>query len=126
MSVDIAPLEIVLHPRVTCVKGSSVDPAVVQQVRERLGGGRALVILDSDHSAAHVAKKHEVYAPLVPVGGHLLVQDGCIDDLAINTRHAETGLGPRPAIKRFLAENPSFERAIDVERKYVMAAHPYG
>src|SRR5437763_5229680 len=42
------------HPRITLIEGSSVDPDVVERIREAARGKRVMVDLDSDHSAAHV------------------------------------------------------------------------
>src|SRR3954468_11426097 len=42
------------HPRLSYVNGSSVDPQIVQGVRERARDKRVLVILDSDHRMEHV------------------------------------------------------------------------
>jgi cephalosporin hydroxylase len=53
-----------------------------------------MVILDSLHSKEHVAAELEAYAPLVPVGGYLIVQD--------------TPFGPDEAIAEFLAANDNW------------------
>lgn len=64
------------------IEGSSVDPAVVGRVREIVrnwdwrGARRVMVSLDSDHSAAHVRREIELYAPLVTSGCYLVVEDG--------------------------------------------------
>ncbi len=57
-----------VHPRIRYVAGSSVDPDVVASVRAAAKGRRTIVILDSDHSAAHVRKELEIYPELVSVG----------------------------------------------------------
>src|SRR5262249_28589931 len=38
--------------KVTFLKGSSTDPAIIADVAKRVKGGKVLVILDSDHSSA--------------------------------------------------------------------------
>lgn len=40
---------------------------------------RAMVVLDSDHSAPHVAREIELYGPLVTPGCALVVEDGLFD-----------------------------------------------
>jgi cephalosporin hydroxylase len=81
------------------------------------------VVLDSDHSAEHVGRELELYAPLVPVGGYLHVQDGWVDDLGFARR---AGPGPAAAVQRFLANHAEFVRDLDVEGRYVITANPYG
>ncbi len=69
VSIDIEPLreDYPEHPRITYLGGrSSTDPDVVADVRARAEGRRTLVILDSDHSQAHVEAELAEYARLVP------------------------------------------------------------
>jgi cephalosporin hydroxylase len=40
-----------------------------------VAGYRTMVILDSAHDAAHVAAQIEAYAPMVPSGCYLIVQE---------------------------------------------------
>ena len=55
------------HPRITYLGGrSSTDPDVVADVRARAEGKPTLVILDSDHSQAHVEAELAVYADTRP------------------------------------------------------------
>jgi cephalosporin hydroxylase len=80
--------------RVEFLLGSSTDPEIVAEVHRRAEGKRVLVLLDSLHSKEHVAAELEAYAPLVPVGSYVVVQD--------------TLLGPSGAIDEFLKANDSF------------------
>jgi cephalosporin hydroxylase len=80
--------------RVEFILGSSTDPKVVAKVHKRAKGKRVMVLLDSLHSKEHVAAEIEAYAPLVPVGGYLIVQD--------------TSVGPDEAIAEFLAANTNW------------------
>ena len=52
------------HPRITLHENSSTDPVVVEEVRKRVAGRPTMVILDSDHSVAHVRRELELYADL--------------------------------------------------------------
>jgi len=85
--------------------------------------GPVLVILDSDHSEAHVAAELAVYAPLVTRGSYCLVQDGWIDTLPMM---AGARPGPLPAIDQFVAAHSEFE--IDHERceRFIVSHHPRG
>lgn len=73
------------HPladRIQLIEGSSVDPAVVRQVRtvtER--ASCVLVLLDSNHTKAHVHAELEAYGPLVTPGSYIVATDGIMFDL---------------------------------------------
>src|SRR2546423_5132087 len=58
------------HPRIRYLTGSSIDTAIVAQVREAVGGSRALVVLDSDHKAEHVYEEISAYSPMVQTGDY--------------------------------------------------------
>ena len=79
-----------------------------------------LVILDSDHSQAHVEAELEVYAPLVPIGCYLIVEDSNIGRI-----RKDLVPGPLEAIETFLARSDSFE--IDRDReKFLITFNPSG
>ncbi len=78
----------------TFLLGSSTAPEVVAEVHRRARGKRVMVILDSLHSKEHVAAELAAYAPLVPVGSYIVVQDTPLDSLA--------------AIDEFLEANENF------------------
>ena len=123
ISIDVEPIrdDYPVHPRVTYLGGrSSTDPDVVEEVRERAAGRPILVILDSDHSQAHVEAELAVYAPLVPVGSYLIVEDSNIGRI-----RKDLMPGPLEAIEIFLATNDGFE--IDRSReKFLITFNPSG
>jgi len=62
--------------RVDPIAGSSTDPVIVDEVKAAADGyDRVMVVLDSDHSAAHVAAELAIYADLVTPGQYLVVED---------------------------------------------------
>src|SRR5215471_3762513 len=63
------------HPRIQYVLGSSIDPGVVSKARALVAGRRAMVILDSDHTEAHVHAEMNAYSSLVHVGDYMIVED---------------------------------------------------
>ncbi len=73
------------HPladRIALVVGSSVDPETVARVRALVRPGeRVLVVLDSNHTLAHVAAELEAYADLVTPGSYIVATDGLMEDL---------------------------------------------
>jgi cephalosporin hydroxylase len=101
------------HPgRVKIVGGDSASPKTIETVRGLVGDRRTLVVLDSYHEAAHVAKELELYAPLVSPGSYMVVMDGIIKDLVGVLRipsDAATN-NPESAVKEFLTRHLEFQR----------------
>lgn len=89
--------------RVREVNGSSTDPDVVAQVAELVAGRRTMVILDSDHTQAHVENELACYAPMVTPGCYCIVQDGFVS--RYDPSH---GPGPLEATEAFLVGNDDF------------------
>jgi cephalosporin hydroxylase len=101
------------HPgRVNLVGGDSISPETIAAVKSMIEDRRVLVILDSDHRAAHVAKELELYAPLVSPGSYMVVFDGAIKDLVgVWQMPADAAMNnPETAIREFLPRHPEFER----------------
>ncbi len=123
ISIDIEPLreDYPEHPRITYLAGrSSTDPEVLAEVRERVEGRRTLIVLDSDHSQAHVDAELEAYAPLVAVGCYLVVEDSNIGQI-----RPDLMPGPLQSIENFLASRSDF--VIDREReKFLITFNPSG
>ena len=109
------------HPRITYLGGrSSTDPDVVAEIRSRAEDKRTLVVLDSDHSQAHVEAELAAYAPLVPVGGYVIVEDSNIGRI-----RKDLMPGPLEAIEAFLSRTDHFE--VDHEReKFLITFNPSG
>ena len=123
LSVDVEPLrdDYPAHPRITYLGGrSSTDPEVVAEVRARATGKRTLVVLDSDHSQAHVEAELAEYAGIVPVGGYVIVEDSNIGQI-----RKDLLPGPLEAIESFVAGTDEFE--IDRAReKFLITQNPSG
>lgn len=62
------------HPKITFLSGNCLDPALVSAVLAEVQHP-LMVVLDSDHAAAHVRQELELYAPAVDVGEYLVVED---------------------------------------------------
>ena len=110
------------HPRITYLAGSSVDGAIVEEVRRRAEGKSVMVVLDSDHSRDHVLAELNAYAPIVTPGQYLIVED-----TNINGHPVLPGFGPGPmeALLEFLSGNNAFE--IDRDReKFFLTFNPGG
>jgi cephalosporin hydroxylase len=105
---------ILSHPLaslITLVEGSSVDPAVVERVRSLIAPGeKVLVLLDSNHSRAHVTGELEAYAPLVSPGSYIVATDAIMRLVAGTPRGSAswTDDNPAAAVRDFLARHPEF------------------
>jgi cephalosporin hydroxylase len=123
VSIDIEPMraDYPKHARISYLAGrSSTHPEVLADVRARADGRRVLVVLDSDHSQSHVETELAAYAPLVPVGCYLVVEDSNIGQI-----REDLMPGPLQAIETFLAGTDEF--VIDREReKFLVTFNPSG
>lgn len=107
---------------VTCVCGDSKDPATVESVISLVAGRRTMVVLDSDHSAAHVAAEITAYGPLVTPGCYLVVEDGIV-----RWMDGEPYQGsPLDAIEDLLVGSPEWERDTEVEGMFPVTMYPAG
>lgn len=123
ITIDVnRPEGLPVHPRIEYVTGSSTDEAVVRQVRERVGGRRAMVILDSDHTADHVYGELLAYSPLVQRGDYLIVEDTNVNG---HPAWPDFGPGPMEALERFLPGHPEFAVDEGCER-FLMTLCPRG
>ena len=72
------------HPmskRIRMIQGSSIDPVIVEQVRQRIEGKKVLVVLDSNHTHEHVLEELRAYAPMTSVGSYCVVMDTVVEDM---------------------------------------------
>lgn len=100
-----------LASMITLVEGSSVDPATVARVRRLVRpDDRVLVLLDSNHTKAHVAQELEAYAPLVSPGSYLVATDGVMEDLHDVPRGQPAWAtdNPKAAAAEFARSHPEF------------------
>jgi cephalosporin hydroxylase len=72
-----------LSDRITLVEGSSTAPEIVAQVKAMVKPGETvLVILDSNHTYAHVYDELEAYADMVTLGSYIVATDGVMLEVA--------------------------------------------
>lgn len=119
------------HPladRIRIVESSSVDPATARRVGEMVSGAATvLVILDSNHSRAHVARELELYHRLVTPGSYLVVMDGAQAHVWDTPRGKPEWRddNPLPAIAEFAAAHPEFSNEAHWTRGLVTSS-PHG
>lgn len=121
------------HPmagRIRMIQGSSIDPAVVEQVREHARGrASVLVMLDSNHTHEHVLAELRAYAPLVTPDSYIVVFDTLIEDMPadlIQDRPWGPGNNPKTAVHAYLAEDDRFAIDRDMEAKLLITVAPDG
>lgn len=100
-----------LFPRITLVEGSSTDPVVAERVAQLVDPGESvMVVLDSNHTKAHVLAELDVYAPLVTPGSYLVATDGVMAWLE-GVPGAGEGWAfdnPKAAVEEWLPAHPEF------------------
>lgn len=119
-----------LAPRITLIEGSSVDGSIAQRVRAAAAGAHnVMVVLDSNHTRAHVRAELELYAPLVRKGGYLVVMDTVVEHMPPDSfpdRPWGKGDNPMTAVGEFLALNPRFEVDREIDDKLLVSVAPGG
>ncbi|MFK3724121.1 cephalosporin hydroxylase family protein [Pseudomonas monteilii] len=114
------------HPmahRITLFEGSSIDLDMVERVRAHAQGKRVMVVLDSNHTHAHVLEELRHYAPLVSVDSYCVVMDTVVEDMpadAFPDRPWGHGDNPKTAVWAFLEENGDFQIDQTVQDKLLL------
>lgn len=96
---------------ITLILGDSASAETVGKVRSLIRPGeRVLVLLDSNHTKAHVARELEAYAPLVTPGSYIVATDGIMKDLHDVPRGDKSWTTDHPtgAAEEFAAAHPEF------------------
>lgn len=122
------------HPlahRISLIEGSSIDPAVVAEVRARAAGKpKVLVCLDSNHTHEHVLAELNAYADLVSVGSYCIVFDTFVedmpDDYVWTDRPWSKGNNPKTAVWEWLKSHPEFEIDHSMDDKLLVTSAPDG
>ncbi len=81
---------------------------------------RILVVLDSNHTHAHVLRELEVFSPLIAVGSYCVVFDTIIEDMpkgSFPDRPWDKGDNPKTAVREFLESNDRFVVDREIENK---------
>jgi cephalosporin hydroxylase len=128
LTIDVshAALQLRQHPRIEFILASSAAEETAKRVAQLLPPqrGALFMILDSDHSKAHVLRELQVMTPLLRSGDYLVVEDTCVNGHPVRP---EFGPGPMEALEEFLRTRgdlflPDAER----EAKFGFTAAPAG
>lgn len=100
-----------MKPLIELVEGSSTDTGIVAKVKAMVKPGETcLVILDSNHTKAHVRAELEAYFGLVTPGSYIVATDGSMRDLHDVPRGAAEWKHDHPcaAAAEFAGAHPEF------------------
>lgn len=121
------------HPlahRIDLVEGSSVAQDIVGDVRRRIApDDRVMVVLDSNHTHAHVLAELRAYGPMVSVGQYLVVADTLVEAGTAEyfaDRPWGPGDNPATALRQYLSECDDFAVDEDLDAKLLMTSNPRG
>ena len=126
IGVDIAlspEARTISHPRIRLLEGNSVAPESLERVARFCNGLSPLVVLSSDSQREHVLRELELYSPLIPPGGHLVVEKA-----NRNSRPSAFGhrLGPLRAVDAFLDVHMDFARDDELGKRNLFSSHRHG
>jgi cephalosporin hydroxylase len=121
------------HPmfkRISMIQGSSIAPAIVEQIRAKAAGKqRVLVCLDSNHTHDHVLAELHAYAPLTSARSYCVVFDTIVEELSTDMLHGRPwgpGDNPKTAVLEFLTTHPEFEIDEEIDHKLLISVAPGG
>jgi len=120
------------HPmahRIRMIQGSSLDDAVVAQAAAAARGKKTLVVLDSNHTHAHVLGELERYAPLVSPGSYCVVMDTVVEDMPeelFGDRPWAPGDNPKTAVHAWIKDHPEFEIDDAMDARLAISVAPHG
>ncbi len=105
IDIDSESRQVAAHESIRFLLGDSGSPEAVAVVRKLLPAQRGplFLILDSDHTKAHVLRELEVWVPSLQRGDYLVVED-----TIVNGRPVRPNFGPGPweAIMDYREHNP--------------------
>jgi cephalosporin hydroxylase len=113
------------------ITSNSVDPALIERLKEQTKNKKVLITLDSCHSYEHVLNELILYSQLVSPGSYLIVQDTFLDDKdEWIEKYAKCPgwkikKGPMKAVHEFLEKNRDFK--VDKSReRFLFTFYPSG
>jgi cephalosporin hydroxylase/glycosyltransferase involved in cell wall biosynthesis len=111
------------HPRIVYLQGNSISDTTVRKVLERVGEApNALVVLGSCGSRPRMVKEFRAYAPLVPVGSYVVMEETIVGGHPV---WPSFGPGPAEAVSLILNTRDDFAPDPAMER-YGLTFNPNG
>jgi len=100
-----------MFPLITLIEGGSTEPHIVADVAGHIKPGETvLVLLDSNHTKAHVLAELEAYGPMVTPGSYIVATDGIMGHVvgAPRTQPGWAWDNPEAAAQDFVAAHADF------------------
>ena len=100
-----------LFPLITLIEGSSVDAAVIGEVKASIAPDETVfAVLDAAHGKDHVLAELRAYGPMVGEGSYIVACDGIMETVAgaPRTEADWTWNNPKAAAEAFVAEDDRF------------------
>jgi cephalosporin hydroxylase len=118
ITVDIHDHNPPKHPRITHLIGRATGEDTLATMREMVGNGTCMVVLDSNHHRSHVKRELVRYHNFVTKGQYMVVEDTCWTEIGRKD-------GPDEAVRWFMNHNSKF--VVDpLENRYVFSLCPGG
>lgn len=124
LSIDRRDLMQAKHPRLTQFIGRGTSDEMLARVREFVGEGSCMVVLDSNHETSFVKRELVAYGPIVTVGQYLVVEDTYLSGRPL-LKAKYMGNGPYEAVQWFLKRTDKFE-PIPWEESVLVSSNPGG
>ena len=122
-----------MSSRITLIEGPSTSAETMERVRAEIPpGASVMVILDSDHSRAHVLDEMRTYGPLVTKGQYFIVADTLLGRLEpeqtpTDRAHAwKPGNEPLSALQDYMNECDRFAPDPEINGKMILSSSPGG
>lgn len=118
-----------LKPWIDMIESDSTDAMLIPKLQKMTENyEKVLVILDSNHTRAHVSKELELYSKFVTKESYLIVFDTVIAflDVQLPGRTWGPGNSPLEAVEDFLLKNPLFEIDHSLSSKLGISCAPNG
>ena len=126
--------EIEQHPmfkRIRMIQGSSIDEAIIGQVKEFAKGKKRIVVcLDSNHTHEHVLEELRLYSPFISLDSYIVVFDTIVETLPEGYFSQKRPWGisnnPHTAVCEFLKETDKFVVDESIDNKLLISVAPQG
>ena len=111
------------------INGSSVDPKIINKIKNIIKNYPTMVILDSYHTHEHVLKELQIYSKIVSKNCYIICCDTIIElqpPVSKRPRPWKKGNNPMTALKMFLKNNKKFIIDKSIENKLLLSNMPKG
>ena len=122
--------EVGFKTEIELIRGSSTDPEIVAKIAASITpDDRVMVLLDSNHTHAHVLDELRAYGPLVTKGQYAIVSDTVVENIPEQTHRPRPwghGDNPMTATRQYLSETGAFEVDTEIDDRLLMSLSPSG